>query len=96
VIRSFADATTKDLYNGVDSKAARRIPKAVWPVVRRKLDSLNAAISTPDLASVPGNQFKPLTGKRRGQFSVRVNQPYRITFRFESGQAFDVCCEDYH
>jgi proteic killer suppression protein len=97
VIQSFADATTKDIYDGVDSKAARRIPKAIWPVVRRKLDALNAATSTQDLAQVPGNQLKPLAGKRRGQFSMRVNQQYRITFRFESGHAFNVCwCEDYH
>src|SRR5207249_11625845 len=56
VIRSFADAVTKDIYDAVNSKAARRIPKAIWPIVRRKLDAVNAAASTEDLALVPGNR----------------------------------------
>jgi proteic killer suppression protein len=59
VIQSFADASTRDIFHGVDSKAARRIPKTIWPVVQRKLDVINAASSTQDLARVPGNRFEP-------------------------------------
>lgn len=96
VIQSFADATTKDIYDVVDSKAARRIPKILWSVVRRKLDALNAATRIGDLAHVPGNRFEALKGDQRGRDSIRVNQQYRITFRFESGHAHEVRCEDYH
>jgi len=96
VIQSFADAATRDIYDAVNSKAARRIPKAIWSVVRRKLDAVNAAESTEDLAFVPGNRFEPLKGDQQGRFSIRVNEQYRITFRFENGHAHNVRCEDYH
>ena len=96
MIQSFADATTKDIYDVIESKAARRIPKVLWPIVRRKLDILDAATSTSDLHYVPGNRFEALKGDRRGSYSIRVNQQYRITFRFEAGHAHEVRCEDYH
>ena len=91
-----ADATTCDLFDGTDSKAARRIPKAIWSVVRRKLDIVNHATSVQDLARIPGNRFEALKGDQRGRYSLRVNEQYRLTFRFADGQAHDVRCEDYH
>jgi toxin HigB-1 len=96
LIQSFADATTSDIYDGVDSKAARRIPKAIWPVIRRKLDALHAGTSLTDVAAVPGNRPEVLKGDRKGRYSLRVNQQYRLTFRFADGDAYDVRCEDYH
>ncbi len=96
MIRSFADTATADLFNGVASKAARRMPKALWPVVRRKLDMLNAARDVNDLRQPPGNRLEALKGDRRGQFSIRVNDQFRITFGFLGGYAIDVRCEDYH
>lgn len=96
MIQSFADATTKDIFDAVDSKAARRIPKAIWPVVRRKLDALDATTSLEDLRHVPGNQFEALTRDLKGQYSIRVNRQYRVIFRFEHGHAYDVRCGDYH
>lgn len=96
MILSFADATTKDIYDVVDSKAARRIPKTILPVVRRKLDAVDAATSTEDLLHVPGNRFEALKGDLKGRYSIRVNLQYRMTFRFESGHAHDVRCEDDH
>ena len=96
MIQSFADATTQDLYDGIDSKAARRIPKEIWPVVHRKLDALDAATSMIDFLCVPGNHLKRLKWKQKGRWSLRVNQQYRITFRFDEGHAYDVRCEDYH
>jgi proteic killer suppression protein len=95
VIQSFADAATRDLYDGVDSKAARRIPKAIWPIAQRKLDVLNAT-NTQDLMRIPGNRLELLKGNQRGRCSIRVNQQYRITFRFADGHAHEVRCEDYH
>lgn len=96
MIQSFANATTRDLFDATNSKAARRIPKAIWPVARRKLDIVNHATSVQDLALIPGNRFETLKGDQRGRYSVRVNEQYRITFRFDHGHAHDVRCEDYH
>lgn len=96
MIRSFADKTTEDIYNGVDSKDARRIPKAVWPVARRKMDMLNAATRVGDLAAPPGNRLERLRGKLAGRYSIRVNDQYRLVFRFEGSDAEDVLLTDYH
>lgn len=96
MIQTFADATTADLFHGANTKAARAIDKTVWPVVRRKLDMVNAAISLGDLRRPPGNRLETLKGKQAGRVSIRVNQQYRITLRFAAGHAFDVRCEDYH
>jgi toxin HigB-1 len=96
VIQSFADATTEDIFNGKDSKAARKVEKAVWPVVRRKVDMLNAAASLDDLRVPPGNRLEPLKGARKGRHSIRVNERWRITFHFEKHHAQSVRCEDYH
>jgi len=96
VIRSFADPTTADLWAERNSKAARRIPRELWHTVYRKLTMLDSAQRLEDLAVVPGNRFEALAGDRKGQHSIRVNQQYRLTFRWESTDAYDVRCEDYH
>lgn len=96
MIQSFAGAATADLFNGKDSKSARSIDKAVWPVVTRKLDMVNAAGKLDDLKASPGNRLEALKGDQKGRHRVRVNQKLRITFRFEGGNAHDVRCEDYH
>jgi len=96
VIRTLADATTRDIWNGVNSKAARRIPRELWPNVRRKLDQIDAVTSVDDLRVPPGNRLHPLDGDMRGWHAMRVNDQYRIVFRFEGGDAFDVRCTDYH
>jgi proteic killer suppression protein len=94
-ILSFKDDATQDIYNGTSSKAARRISRQLWPRIAKKLDSVNAATSLNDLKS-PGNQLEKLTGALEGYWSIRVNDQYRICFRFESGNAGDVFCEDIH
>jgi proteic killer suppression protein len=96
MIRSFAGEATADVYYGHETKAARRLPKPIWPVIRRKLDALHRARTLADLRLPAGNRLEPLTGGRAGTFSLRVNDQYRITFRFEDGHAHDVACEDYH
>lgn len=96
MIRSFADEATADIYYGRDTKTARRLPKPLWPIVRRKLDALNRARTLLDLRLPAGNRLEALKGDRAGSFSLRVNNQYRITFRFEDGHAHDVTCEDYH
>ena len=96
MIRSFADATTEHIFYGEDTKAARRAPKTLWPVIRRKLDLLNTAATPRDLRQPPGNRLEALVGERTGRHSIRVNEQFRITFRFEDGDAWEVRCEDYH
>jgi toxin HigB-1 len=94
-ITSFKDEGTRDIYNGVASKSARRIGKEVWNRIARKLDLLNAASSLNDLRS-PGNQLEKLKDNLEEYWSIRVNDQYRICFRFNSGNASDVFCEDIH
>ena len=96
MIRSFDDAGTADVYYGRDTKVARRLPKPLWPVIRRKLDALHRALTIQDLRLPAGNRLEALKGDRSGFYSVRVNGQYRITFRFQGGYADAVTCEDYH
>lgn len=96
VIRSFDDTATERIYFGEDDRTARRLPKELWPLIRRKLDALHAAKSALDLKVPPGNRLERLRGDQEGRFSVRVNERYRITLRFEGGNAWEVRCEDYH
>lgn len=95
VIGSFADRTTEAIYDGIDSKAARKIEQRVWPIVVRKLDILNATISLHDL-KIPGNQLEKLKGNWANHWSIRVNDQYRIVFQFENGNAMNVRCTDIH
>jgi proteic killer suppression protein len=95
MIRTFADQTTADIWNGVGSKAARRIPKTLWPVVRRKLDQIDAVTTLVALRVPPGNRLHALMGDLAGNHAIRVNDQYRIVFRFEGQDAFDVRCTDY-
>ena len=96
VIRSFADATTADLFHGRNTKSARRIPREIWRVAQRKLERVNAAADVSFLADPPANRLEALKGDQKGRHSIRVNDQYRVTFRFEKGAAFDVRVEDYH
>jgi proteic killer suppression protein len=95
VITSFADDTTRDVYDGKSTKAARRIPKTLWGVTRRKLDALEYAKDLRDLGS-PGNKLEKLQGDLAGKHSIRVNDQYRIVLAFDEGQASDVLITDYH
>ena len=93
MILSFADRATERLFHG---RAARRIPRDVLERARRKLDAINAARSIQDLRAPPGNQLEALQGDRTGQHSIRVNERWRICFRFEGGDSYDVDIVDYH
>ena len=96
MIRTLADDTTRYIWNGVNSKAARRIPRDLWVIVCRKLDQIDAVTRLHDLKLPPGNRLHALAGDRRGFQAIRVNDQYRIVFRFEGADAFDVRCTDYH
>lgn len=97
MIVSFADAGTEDVFQGRDSKAARRVcPSSLWAVARRKLDLLNAAVSLVSLRVPPGNRLESMKGDRAGQFSIRINDQFRICFGWTEGGPADVEIADYH
>ena len=96
MIRSFADDTTRDIWNGVNSKAARKVPRTLWPIIRRKLDQVDTVTALGDLRVPPGNRLHTLIDDLAGFHAVRVNDQYRIIFRFEGQHAVDVRCADYH
>lgn len=97
MICTFADAATEDLFNGLDSRRARRAcPATLWPSVTRKLTQLNRVRELRELAIPPGNRPEALRGMRRGQHSIRINDQFRICFRWEDGYADDVEVTDYH
>jgi toxin HigB-1 len=93
---SFGDKTTEDIFHGRDTKAARRIAQALWTRVQAKLDLLNASTSLEDLRVPPSNRLEKLRGDWARFYSVRVNEQYRLVFRFMGGNALDVRCTDYH
>ena len=93
MIQSFADAETEKLYRNLVS---RRLPQNLQSVMHRKLVMVNAAAKLEDLRVPPGNRIEALKGDRKGQHSIRVNQQWRVCFRWtESGPA-DVEIVDYH
>ncbi len=96
MIVSFRDETTEDVFHGNNSKAARRIPTVVWNTACRKLDMLNAAHELRDLMVPPGNRLEALRGEWAGHHSIRINDQFRIVFRWTDGNVHDVRITDYH
>ena len=97
MIRSFADQGTQDIFDGRESKAARRTcPVAIWPTAKRKLDQLNQAAELSDLRVPPGNRLEGLKGDRKGQHSIRINSRFRVCFLWTSEGPEDVEIVDYH
>ena len=97
MIRSFADNATEDIFNGVDSKVARkRCPVKLNRVAVRKLDQLDSVVQLPELRIPPGNRFEALQGDREGQYSIRINEQYRICFSWTELGPIDVEVADYH
>lgn len=97
VIAGFGNQGTRDIYDAVNSKEARKVlPVNLWPVARRKLDMIAAAQEKRDLLAPPGNKLEELRGDLAGKLSIRINDQYRIVFRFEGGNAAEVAITDYH
>ena len=93
MIRSFGDRETALVWEGVRS---RRLPPDIQAVALRKLRLLNNARAVEDMRVPPGNRLEPLRGSRKGQWSIRINQQWRIVFRWSDGGADDVEIVDYH
>ena len=97
VIESFKNAGTEDIFNGRNSREARNIcPRNLWRIAFRKLDQIDSAITLTDLQMPPGNRLEALKGERRGQHSIRINNQYRICFKWTDAGAEDVEIVDYH
>jgi proteic killer suppression protein len=97
MIKTFKSAGTEDIFDGIASRAARKCcPQAVWPVARRKLDQINRVRRVEELKIPPGNRLERLKGNRINQYSIRVNQQYRICFTWEEGHAYELEITDYH
>jgi proteic killer suppression protein len=93
MIRTFACKETKKLFNG---RFSARLPQDVQRISQRKLKQLNAASTLDFLRSPPGNRLEQLSGDRAGQWSIRINDQWRICFRWEDGNVFDAEITDYH
>lgn len=93
MIRSFADAETERFYT---TGKTRRLPPEIRDRAAMRLTQLNAATQLADLRSPPSNRLEALRGDRKGQWSIRINDQWRVCFRFAVGDAFDVAIVDYH
>jgi proteic killer suppression protein len=96
MIISFGDDATADLYHGRRTKRVRKLPPDILHRALVRLDVLNTAHSLIDLRSPPGNRLEALGGDLAGFHSIRINQQWRIVFRWEDGNAYDVQIIDYH
>ncbi|MBW2590220.1 MAG: type II toxin-antitoxin system RelE/ParE family toxin [Deltaproteobacteria bacterium] len=96
-IVNFKNKGTKDINYGRSSKEAlKTLPKELHRKAQIKIARLGAVTSMQDLREIRGNRFEALKGDRNGQFSIRVNEQYRICFRWENENALDVEIVDYH
>lgn len=93
MIRNFKDQETKKLFQ---RQRSRKLPPEIQQVALRKLRMLNRAETLQDLRIPPANRLESLTGQRKGQYSIRINNQWRICFKWEEGDALDVEIVDYH
>ncbi len=93
MIRSFADHETERVWEGHRS---RKLPGDIQDRALRKLRQLDASRTIDDLRNPPGNRLEALTGGRKGQMSIRINDQWRVCFRWADGDAFEVEVVDYH
>ncbi len=97
MIVSFHDVASEDIFNGRDTRKARRAcPPALWPVAQRKLSYMAEAAQLRDLKAPPGNHLEALIDDRAGQYSIRINGQYRICFRWTPLGVAEVEIVDYH
>jgi proteic killer suppression protein len=93
MIASWADSETERIWNGQFSKV---LPQDIQRVAKRKLVHVNSAVGLEDLKVPPGNRLEKLSGDRKGSWSIRINEQWRICFDWENGNALNVGIVDYH
>jgi proteic killer suppression protein len=97
MIRSFKNSGTEDIFNGKSSPSARKVcPPSLWKQAGRKLDLLDSVTTLDELRVPPGNRLEGLKGDRKGQFSIRINNQYRICFVWTDAGPDEVEIVDYH
>lgn len=97
MILSFKDVGTEDIFNGENTKSVRKTcPQTLYSVAFRKLDQIDSVVELNELRVPPGNRLEALEGDRQGQYSIRINDQYRICFIWTLNGAEDVEIVDYH
>ncbi|MBW1898001.1 MAG: type II toxin-antitoxin system RelE/ParE family toxin [Deltaproteobacteria bacterium] len=97
MIRSFKNQGTEDIFNGKNNKIARKLcPRDLWKVAARKLEQIDSVAVLDDLKVSPGNRLEVLSGDRNGQHSIRINDQYRVCFKWNEENAEHVEIVDYH
>jgi proteic killer suppression protein len=97
MIQSFKDAGTEDIFNGENTKEARKAcPESLWKIAARKLDQIDSVSALHELKIPPGNMLETLSGNRKGQHSIRINDQYRICFVWTNQGPGRVEIVDYH
>ena len=97
MIESFKNKATEDIFNGINSKIARKdCPQTLWRVASRKLDQLDSVQFVDELNVPPGNRLETLSGNRLSEYSIRINEQYRICFKWGDSGPYHVEITDYH
>lgn len=97
MIKTFKNKSTEDVFYGRSTKPARKIcPAVIWKVASRKLDQLDSVTSLIDLSVPPKNMLESLKHDRLGQYSIRINNQYRICFKWSDSGPDEVEIVDYH
>lgn len=96
MIKNLEGRTTKDIYNGIDSRHARQIPRELHEKICRLLDQLNAITQLDTLRAPPSNHLEKLKGDLSSYWSLRINKQWRIIFKWTSNNVYDVEIMDYH
>jgi proteic killer suppression protein len=97
MIVSFKNKATEDIFNGLASKGARKAcPQSIWHIAVRKLDQIDSVEALEELRVPPGNRLELLSGARNEQYSIRINEQYRICFKWGLSGPLEVEIIDYH
>lgn len=97
MIRAFRNKGTEEIFNGRSTKAARKIcPQGLWNIAFRKLDRLDSVLALDELRVPPGNRLEALSGDRKWQYSIRINDQFRVCFVWTENGPVDVEIVDYH
>jgi len=97
MIVSFKNQATEDIFNGKNTKNARKLcPRSLWKVSTRKLDQLDSVVKFEELKVPPGNRLESLSGDRKEEFSIRINDQYRVCFKWSETGPYNVEITDYY
>jgi len=97
MVQSFGNKGTEDIFNGKNTKNARKTcPQYLWKIASRKLDQIDSVQFLEELRIPPGNNLEALSGDRVGENSIRINDQYRICFKWTRNGPYQVEITDYH